>query len=43
MENGNLPVSLGIIIGAVIIGLFVFAGLIVTAFIIGSFVLPAAG
>ena len=38
MENGNLPVSFGIIIGAVLIGLFVFAGLIVTAFIIGSLI-----
>jgi hypothetical protein len=42
MENGNLPVSFGFIIGAIIIGAIVFAGLIVTAFIIGSFKLSAA-
>ena len=31
MEDSNLPVSLSIIIGAVILGLLVFAGLLVSA------------
>jgi hypothetical protein len=38
MENGNLPTSLSVIIGAIIVGAIVFAGLLITAFIIGSFI-----
>jgi len=37
MEDSNLPVSFAIIIGAVLLGLFVFAGLIVTAILMGLF------
>ena len=31
MEDSNLPVSLSIIIGAIILGLLVFAGLLISA------------
>jgi len=36
MDNGNLPVSFSIIIGAIIIGLFVFAGFIIAAVVLLS-------
>ena len=40
MEDSNLPVSLSVIIGAIIVGVIVFAGLIVTAFIVAYPALP---
>ena len=42
MESDNIPSSFGMIIGAIIIGVFIFAGLLVSAFIIGLFTLPPA-
>ncbi len=37
MESGNLPSSLGIIIGSVILGVLVLAGLIISALMLSLF------
>jgi len=43
MQDDGLPISFGVIIGAIILGLFVVAGLILMAILIGAFLPPAAG
>jgi hypothetical protein len=43
MQDDGLPISFGVIIGAIILGLFVVAGFILMAILIGSFLLSAAG
>jgi uncharacterized membrane protein SpoIIM required for sporulation len=37
MKDDNFPVSIAIIIGAVVLGIILFAGLLVTGVILGAF------